>query len=290
VRKILAILALLCFVGLAAWFAVGPTSTSTIAAQWLLLALASIAVALWLWIELKPPASNLGDHVQAFSAIFTIVAIFIAAGIYLLEGRDKVRLSFSLETSVIRVTGAGRQNEVLLMIRVPVENHGERSVVIQCLGVDVQRPDPEHPGMRRSRDSPEEMFLIRNDSPPIDFDSRITDACIGGTVNRLRRRGRIADRASVRPIYMWQPMTLKPGETDDVHFEIPIRCENPFVRILVKMRVNPDDIEGYETKTIVPLTDTCSGAAVTRGGVSTPTVGTGDEPASASAPAPAPGT
>ena len=289
-RRILAFLALLCLVGLTTWFATGPTSTSSIAAQWLLLALTSIAVALWLWIELKPAESDLGGHIQAFSAIFTIVAIFIAAGICSLEGRDKVRLSFSLETSVIRATKAVPPDEVLLMIRVPVQNQGERNVVIQCLGIDVLRPDPANPGLQRSSDWLEEMQLVRTNSRRIAYDSRITNTCVSEAMGRVHGQGKAPDPASIRPLFMWRPMILRPGETDDVHFEIPISCVNPFVRVLVKMRVNPNDLKGYETKTIVPLTDICSGTAVTQGGVSTPTVGTGDEPVSASTPEPTPKT
>jgi len=273
---------------LAARFATGPTSTSSIAAQWLLLALASIAVALWLWVELKPAASDLGDHIQAFSAMFTVVAIFIAAGLYFLEGRDKVRLSFALQTSVIQPTLADRTDQVLLTVRVPVENQGERPVAIRCIAIDIQNPDPENPGLRRSTMSYalEEMQLVRNEAPPIAYDNAISEACIRESLDRLRRRGLPADRTTIRPVFMWRTLRLKPGESDDLHFEIPISCAHPFVRILVKLRINPADDDGYETKTIVPLSDTCAGTAVMRAGVSTPTVGTGAERISDAAPPP----
>ncbi len=278
-RRIFAALTLLALIALIAWFARGPASTSSIAAQWLLLALASIAVALWLWVELKPAGTDLGDHVQAFSAMFTIVAVFIAAGLYFLEGRDKVRLSFALETSVIRPTLAATTDQVLLTVRVPVENQGERRVSIRCIAIDIQNPDPERPGLRRSENlyALEEMQLVRNEATPIPYDNPISEACIRASMNRLQRRRQPADRATIRPVFMWRTLSLKPGESDDLHFEIPISCAHPFVRILVKLRINEDDRDGYETKTIVPLSDTCAGTAVTRAGVSTPTVGTGAE-------------
>lgn len=287
-RRIVAGLAFLVLLALATWFAVGPASTSSIVAQWFLLALLSIAVALWLWVELKPAGLDLGDHLQAFSAIFTVVAIFIAAGLYILEGRDKVRLSFALETSVVRPTMADTTDQVLLAVRLPVQNQGERRVLIQCIAIDVQNPNPADPELRRSthRFALEEMELVRNEAERIAYDTPITDACIRAGMTRLQRRGLPADPATLRPVFMWRPMTLKPGESDDLHFEIPIRCTHPFVRILVKLRINADDAEGYETKTIVPLGDTCAGTAVTRAGVSTPTVGTGADDAGDSSPRP----
>lgn len=282
-RRLLAAAALLLLIGVAVWLALGPASTGSIAAQWVLLALASTALALWLWIELKPKDSDLGSHVQTFSAVFTIIAVFIAAGIYFLEGRDKVRIAFSLETSVVRLPGSGEQKQVLLAIRVPIENKGQRPVSIQCIGIDVQRPATEEGDLQRSRTDREEMQLQRIAIEPIAYETPRSTDCINRMVRRHHR-----SREIVRPLFMWPMLTLSPAEVDDVHFEVPVSCTLPFVRVLLKIRVNPDDAKGYETKTIVPLHDICQGTTDTGEGVSTPSLGTGTENPSPSAPSPQP--
>lgn len=281
-RRAVAYLITLALIGMAIWLSFGPTSASTVAARWFLIGLGSTAVALWAWAAIKPDSSSLGDSVQTFSAVFTIVAVFIAAGIYFLERRDRARLSFGLEATAIRPSKAtgGRQDSVLLVIRIPVENKGERSVTINCMGVDVLHPDPRATSLERSVTTREEMQLVRlGEQIPFEGTANI-EPCIAATTSRTGW-----SRPRIRPLYMWPQMTLEPSEADDRYLEVPVSCDHPFVRVLLKIRINADDERVYETKTIVPLTDICGGQAESTGGVSSPTVGTGDNGGTTSAPA-----
>ncbi|HVQ06987.1 MAG TPA: hypothetical protein VMS43_00990 [Allosphingosinicella sp.] len=239
-------------------------------------------MALWAWATIKPESSSLGDSVQIFSAVFTIIAVFIAAGIYFLERRDRNRLSFGLEVTAIRPSTAsgGRQDNVLLAIRIPVENKGERQVTINCIAVDVMYPEPSARGLVRSVITREEMQLKRiEERIPFETNDNI-EPCIQGTVDRTKWT-----RDRVRPLYMWRPLTLEPSEADDRHLEVLVSCAHPFVRVLLKIRINPRDPRVYETKTIVPLTEICGGRVESTGGVSSPTVGSGDNGGSTPAPA-----
>lgn len=86
---------------------------------------------------------------------------------------------------------------------------------------------------------------------------------------RLRTHRRVPE-ASVRPLFMWAPLRLEPNEVDNRHFEIPVSCAYPFVRILSKMRVNPEDTFGYEEKAIVPLWDACRGESASSSAIGNP--------------------
>lgn len=283
-RKIAAYSVMLLLIAGAIWFSTGPASASSVAAQWFLIGLASTSLALWAWIGVKPNSSTIGENIQTLSAIFTIIAVFVAAGIYFLERRDRARLSFGLETSAVRpILGAQHPDSVLLTIRVPVENKGERRVKIDCLAIDVQHPAPGV-SLARSSWTREEMQLVRlGEQIPYETTPEVR-GCLVADAIRLR-----AQAALVRPLFMWRPMELEPSEADDRYFEVPVSCTYPFVRVLLKIRITAEDERVYETKTIVPLADICRGQTESTGGVSSPTLGTGDDATTAREAAPSAG-
>lgn len=230
-----------------------------------------VLVGAWLSKWLSPSWPEHASFAQGFGAIVTVFALFIAAGVYFLERRDKPRIAYSVDATVIRPTSsAGRQESVLLTIRVPVENKSSRRIEIRCMAIDVLVARAGEP-LARNPSSPEEMQLTPINER-VSSQSRFADACMRGeeALHGL-------PRGTVRPLYIWPPLFLEPMEIDDRYFEIPVDCESPFVRVIVKMRVNPGERGVYETKTIVPLSDTCRGETESSSGVSRPTVEAGAE-------------
>jgi len=192
---------------------------------------------------------------QGFAAIVTVVALFIAAGIYFVERKDKPRIEFDVTAARALIPARGaRPATVLLGIRILVKNNGNRQVELECMSLDMYLPNAGAP-LVRNAGAPEEMALaqIRR---PIPLPPRANQLCLRGEERRLG-----FPPGSVRPLYMWPMLTLEPNEADDGYFEVPVSCAYPFVRVLVKLRLRPGDALSWETKAIIPLREICEGRA-----------------------------
>jgi hypothetical protein len=203
---------------------------------------------------IKSRWSGFGDVAQGLAAISAIVAFIVAADIYFLERKDKPRIEFDVTATRSLVMPPHGRASVLLGIRVLVTNNGNRQVELKCVTLDIFRPTLGQ-SLARNPGAPEEMML---ETVPgrIPYPRRFDTNCL--RQEELRKH---LPHNSVRPLYAWSPLTLEPGEPDDGYFEIPVSCDYPFVRVLVKIRLSPGDELGYETKAIIPLREICEGHA-----------------------------
>jgi hypothetical protein len=186
---------------------------------------------------------------QGYAALVTVVALFIAAGIYFVERKDKPSIEF--EVSAARALIPARERspaQVLLAIQIRVKNNSSRQVTMNCIALDMYQPVTGQI-LRRSGGAPEEL-LLEQLPRSAEYPRDVVPACI--------RREQSSQ--AVRPLFMWPPLVLEPNEADDRYFEVPVSCAYPFVRVLVKLRLRPEDRLSYETKALIPLREICEGA------------------------------
>ena len=199
-----------------------------------------------------PARSDFSEFAQGLASIVTIIAIFIAAGLYFLERRDRVRLAFAVEANVIQLARSGSAaRQALMTVRVPVENKGAQNVTLQCIAVEIYGLGAQE-GLRRNPASPEEIAMAS--LPGVPNAPEAPAEC-----DRAEERRSGAAANSVRPLFRWAPLFLEPQEIDDLYLEMPVSCEFSLLRILVKLRVSPQNPIAYESKIVVPLSDVCSG-------------------------------
>lgn len=202
----------------------------------------------------------------------TLVALCIAAGFYFLERRDKFKYGFRVESGVVRTTSEeGAPDEVLVTVRISIENKGARQINFRCMSVDILHPPDRgglQRGLQRNRRPGEEMQLDQL-QPAIAYLTDYSGACMD-----WERRRAIHDNRPPpgRPLFIWRAFKLEPDGVEDHYFEAPVSCRYAFVRVLVKIRINPEDGNVSETKTIVPLADICRDRRDSSRGVSTPAV------------------
>ncbi|HYJ53724.1 MAG TPA: hypothetical protein VEW04_11190 [Allosphingosinicella sp.] len=260
--------------------------------RWFFAAAIMTGVLLWAGMALDPRNQGLSSVAQGIAGVATVVALFIAVGVYFLERKDKPSITFTVDAAraLLSQPGAARsgaRRNVLLGIRVLLTNNGARQVEMKCIALALFRPGRAD-RVTRNPGAPEEMRLepvaepIPYDRPngrggAHDRDVAQINACIDKDLDRIRRRSGNRDlpRESVRPLFMWSPLRLEPRDVDDRYFEIQASCADPFLRVMVKMRVDPES-EVYETKAIIPLAEICSGA---ESGVATPMASGGQPPA-----------
>jgi hypothetical protein len=227
-------------------------SVLAVSARWVAITLVVAGLILWVSPKFGLPGS-FAERVQTLSAFFTAFAIVVAAVVYFLERRDQTKLVTSLDIHVVRPTSGDEPVKyVLLAVRAPVENKGNRIVQIECMGIDVLVPAPGDQ-LQRSSSYLEEMQLQQL-GEQIAYDTKTTRQCVQAAEQR-----RHAAPGSMRPLFMWPVLKLEPSEQDDQYFEIPVSCKYPFVRVIWKMRVKPQDIFSIETKATVSLWDACRG-------------------------------
>ena len=254
-----------------------------ISAKWAAGALASAMIVLAFW---RPTGNaSTADVAQGAAALATIVAFVVAARIYFLESEDMVRLSVGLQANAVPMSiGPEVRTSVLLVVRVPIENRGSIPAHIHCTSIDVQHPaigtrNRLNQNWERNADALEEVELS-SIGTAIQHEAERGQDCLQG-------ESRYFDRP-IRPLFMWNSLTLQPGDQRDRYFEIPVACGVPFVRVIVKVRVTPGNEDNHEVKTIVPLIRICSGQEESSAGVSTPM--SGGDPTSEASPAPNAGT
>lgn len=286
-RHLYFVLAVILFVALCV--AIAPAATASVMLRWFFAAAIMTGVLLWAGMVLDPRHQGLSSVAQGIAGVATVVALFIAVGVYFLERKDKPSITFTVDAAralLSQPDARGARRNVLLGIRVLLTNNGARQVEMKCIALALFRPGRAD-RVTRNAGAPEEMQLepvveqIPYDRPngrggAHDRDVAQINACIDRDLTRIR--GRTGDpnipREAVRPLFMWSPLRLEPRDVDDRYFEIQANCADPFLRVMVKMRVDPDT-EVYETKAIIPLAEICSGV---ESGVSVPMADGGQPP------------
>lgn len=229
------------------------TPSAWAAAFWFaLLALVVICLAWVTYKALFPPPHEAAQFAQGLGAVVTIVAIFVAAGIYFLERRDKPRLSPTLSLNAIRLSGSDKSNDqVLLIVRLAIKNEGQRQVEIRCMSLALLGVKPGQKILRVPPDSEEMSFFPISD--PINYTP-------GQACNSAEEKRRGWSAGKVRPLYRWGlALRLEPGESDDRYFEMPVDCDYALLRVLAKFRINPEDPFGYEVKDMISVAKVCAG-------------------------------
>lgn len=230
---------------------------------WWLLAAAALG---GLFLLLRRVLPELEQYGQAMFGMVSALAIIAAGALYYMERRDKPKLQFTIKSDAIRIGRAGqRQSEVLLKLVVMAENRDTRLVTIQCLASDFSGLPAGEPLVRDPGSASDMTFTRLWEAIPYDRDD-------GGDIRHCLEVVTKKWGPKARPTFMWPELLLEPGQADDVYFEKPISCEYSLVRVLVKVRVRPEDRYGYETKVIVPLTDLCRGEGGIRESVTSSTV------------------
>jgi hypothetical protein len=273
-RHLYFVLAVILFVALCV--AIAPAATASVMLRWFFAAAFMTGVLLWAGMLLDPRNQGLSSVAQGIAGVATVVALFIAVGVYFLERKDKPSITFTVDAAraLLSRPAAGQgpaRRSVLVGIRILLTNNGARRVEMKCIALALFRP-ARADRVERNSGAPEEMQLepivepIAYDRPngrggAHDRDVAQINECIETDLNRVRRRTGDPGitRSAVRPLFMWSPLRLEPRDVDDRYFEIQADCGDPFLRVLVKMRVDPDS-EVYETKAIIPLAEICSGA------------------------------
>lgn len=241
-----------------------PSAAFTTALRWTIVAVAILFALMLLMRAADPQNSKWEDLAQGAAGAVTVVALFIAAGIYFLERKDRVKIQFEVSStrSLLPVgnEGASRPNPrhrtVLVGIRVLITNNSARRLEVNCISLGLFQPVGTG-SVARSWASLEEMRL-EPIAVPIPYDREDGNprhALALGQVRQCLRQDQA--RHNARPLFMWRPLTLEPSEADDRYFEYPVGCQYPFVRVLVKIRMNADDDDVYETKAIIPVDDIC---------------------------------
>ena len=214
---------------------------------------------------------------QAVFGMVSAIAIMVAGIFYFVERRDKARLDVDIEAKVHRLWpqdaetvpfGDAGPRELLLTVRVPIENKSYRKVLLRCLSVDILAL-PSGAALERRNPSQDLIFRRLAHHEYIAYDAALREAdgsirspdedilaCLAA--ERKRHPG-----ADVRPLFMWRRLHLEPGEADDVYFEKAVSCDYSAVRIIVKLRRAPDT-QVHESKTVLPIVDTCRGLRETR--------------------------
>ncbi|HEX8573871.1 MAG TPA: hypothetical protein VF759_14095 [Allosphingosinicella sp.] len=238
----------------------------------LLLAAVVIAAAALAFARHASKWTGFSGFAQGLASIVTIAALFIAAGIYFAERRDKPKLAVSVATNAIALPRSGRgARQLLLTIQVPVENRGAGRVDIECMSLGLSGL-PEGAEPRRGGGSSEEIEFEAI-GPPINYVAG--EQCNSG---EEKRKGLAA--GTVRPLYRWPRLSLEPGEVDDRYFETVLSCRHVMARALVKLRIRAEDKYGYESKALIPLAAVCAGDKETATGISTPAQSEAPEKAS----------
>lgn len=249
------------------WLVTIPPSTMSVAILWFTGAALLLAIAVWIASRPGTPWTMVSTTAQQLIPLLTISGIFVATGLYFLERRDKFRYAFSVEASAIRVATARGDANALLAIRVATENKGARQMRFRCVAIDIlQAPET---GQTLSRAGASEEMQLSQIPERINYWTPDSELCRHGEEFRARAAGRPVPG---RPLFIWPNFEIEPGDVDNRYFEAVVSCRYPFVRVLVKFRINPEDDQVNEVKTIVPLADICRDRPDSSHIVSTPAV------------------
>lgn len=226
------------------------------------LAFVAITVAWFAYREFfSGPKDQVASFAQGFGALVAAVAIFVAAGLYFFERKDKPRLSPTLEVNAAQLPSApNAKQRVLLVVRLGASNEGVRQTEVKCMSLAVLGLKKGQKLERVPADAEEMHFELVGD--PINYEP--WERC--NTAEETRKH---LAAGAVRPLYRWSSvLRLEPGEADDRYFEIPVSCEYDLLRVLGKFRINPDDEFGFEVKDLIPIAKVCEGDKETASGMS----------------------
>src|SRR5204862_4036059 len=128
-RHLYFVLAVILFVALC--IAIAPDATASVMLRWFFAAAFMTAVLLWAGMALDPKNQGLSSVAQGIAGVATVMALFIAVGVYFLERKDKPSITFTVDAAralLSRPGGAraGPGRNVLLGIRERVTHNRAR--------------------------------------------------------------------------------------------------------------------------------------------------------------------
>ncbi|MGZ8285780.1 MAG: hypothetical protein ACXW27_08195 [Allosphingosinicella sp.] len=230
---------------------------------WLLIACVFIGI---LFFVLKSHHDKLGNYGQGLFGLVSVIALLAAGGLYWIERRDQPKLAFTVKAQAFPLGPATRrQKEVLLSLVVLIENKGSRKIEVSCVAADFSALKAGG-SLARDPSSSSDMIFERLAE---DINYEAADA--SGRIGRCLERTEAKWGPQARPTFMWPHVSLEPGEIDDVYMEKAISCRFSLVRMLVKVKADPEDRYGYESKSVIPVGDVCRGGKGD-GGTSSATV------------------
>lgn len=241
---------------------------------WMLAALVLLAlVAASLWgLGIAPDL--FGNFGQGAAGVLSVIALFLAVGIYFFERGNKPKVVLQPPTgSVIPLEGsAGKDEEqaVLLHLAMTVENRSSNMLLVQCAALDIIAVDVS--GARNNRyyeDLPGVSLLNPPAGKPL-FDNCVTKfEAPRRTRERefLNRQGlraetinpmRLSDEA--RTGARFTDFSMEPGEVVTKTWDQRVSCKVQAVQVIFKVP-KPDDVVDYEAKSLIPVAVACRAGA-----------------------------
>jgi hypothetical protein len=232
-----------------------------------LLVLALVGAVLW---GLGIAHDLFGDFGQGAAGLLSVIALFVAAGIYFFErgNKPKVVLQPPMGTvTPIEDSAPGNSGDAaLLHLAMTIENRSSNALRVQCAALDIIAVDVS--GARNSRyyeDLPGVSLLNPPAGKPL-FDNCVTkfeaprrereresvdrQAREAGTINPMR----VSDEA--RTGARFTDFSMEPGEVVTKTWDQRISCDVQAVQVIFKVP-KPDEVVDYEAKNLIPIAAAC---------------------------------
>lgn len=190
---------------------------------------------------------------QGFAAIATVIALIVAAFLYVEERKDRAKLGLEIRTLAIPVQGKDGRRAILFQVSAKTNNFGFRTVTAECINLDIAGLPANLKEVSYARPEFQLASLI-----PADTSS-----------DRWKRCAITQDGG--RTGFYWGPSTLEPGSSDTSYYELEVPCTFRAVRTLIKIRRPSEPGKADNYKLLSPISDVCAGKR------SYMTAGTGSE-------------
>jgi hypothetical protein len=219
-----------------------------------------------------------GDFGQGAAGLLSVIALFVAAGIYFFERGNKPKVVLQPPVgSVIPLEGSAAKGEngaVLLHLAMTVENRSSNALLVQCAALDVIAVDVS--GARNSRyyeDLPGASLL----NPPAG--KPLFDNCVSKFEAPRRERERdfvdrqVVEAETINPMRLseeaqtgarFTDFSMEPGEVVTKTWDQRISCDVQAVQVIFKVP-KPGDVVDYEAKSLIPIAAACTGSGPGRG-------------------------
>lgn len=231
-----------------------------------LLTLALVAALLW---GLGIAHDLFGDFGQGAAGLLSVIALFVAAGIYFFErgNKPKVVLLAPVGTVIpLEASSAEGEEAVLLHLAMTVENRSANALLVQCAALDLIAVNVS--GERNSRyyeDLPGVSLLDPPSGKPL-FDNCVTKFEAPRRTRERQFLDRQARRAeTINPMRLseeartgarFTDFSMEPGEVVTKTWDQRVSCNVQAVQVIFKVP-KPDDVVEYESKSLIPIAAAC---------------------------------